>query len=82
MPRFKQYQDARIAMFEKSRADFYYGGCTSGVGFYLPDFLSKKYTQFYFAGKPTCLYIKNETLAGIPEEKLNKINQYEFYILK
>ena len=82
MPRFNKYQDARVAMFEKSPPDFYYGGCGSGVGFYLPDFLSKKYTQFYFAGNPTCLYIKNETLALIPAEKLNKINQYEFYILK
>jgi hypothetical protein len=82
MPRFQEYSDARVAMFEKNPPDFYYGGCSSGVGFYLPDFLSKKYTQFYFAGKPTCLYIKNETLASIPEEKLNKINQYEFYILR
>lgn len=82
MPRFNRYQDERVVMFEKSPPDFYYGGCSSGVGFYLPEFLSKKYTQFYFAGNPTCLYIKNETLALIPTEKLNKINQYEFYILK
>lgn len=82
MPYFPKYTEAREEMFVNNPPDFYYGDCPKETykAQSLPDYRINDYTQLYFAGKPTCLYIKKTKLAIIEKERWEKVKKFGFYL--
>lgn len=82
MPGFLIYDQARLEMFRLSPPDFYYGYCPTepASAQTMPKDQVDKYTQLYFAGRQSCLYVRKEKIKEIPPERWEKIKRYEYYL--
>ena len=81
MPFYPVYVKAREEMFQKYPPVFYYGNCAKNLPQYLlPKARENDYLPFYFAGQPTCLYVKKTKLAIIEKDKWEKVKKLGFYL--
>ncbi|MBI4100268.1 hypothetical protein HY439_00805 [Candidatus Microgenomates bacterium] len=78
MPDFKLYSEARSEMFKTDPPDFYYGFCMPGQN--PAKNLPVDYAELYFAGRPTCLYIRAEKIQKIAKEKWEKARGLQYSI--
>src|SRR5581483_8259139 len=82
MPDVKKFKDLYQEMFANYPPDFYLGFCpqSSGRALNLPKEQFANYDQLFFAGKPSCLYVKKTTVAQIPKAKWDYLKKYQYTI--
>lgn len=82
MPGQEKYRVARLAMFENSPPDFYYGSCIENEvpQRILPEFIKDEYIRLEDLGKPSCLWIKKSKLLEITTGQWEKAGE-KFYTL-
>lgn len=82
MPRFSKYREEREQMFLKNPPIFYYGSCPNdpNQGRQLSKEIVQEYERLYFAGKPSCLFIKKTKIPEITKEKWKKVEKLEYYL--
>lgn len=80
MPEVEKFSQAYDQMFVGYPPDFYLGYCPkeTGKAMYLPKDQLRNYTQIYFSGKPTCMYVRNIALKRISKEKIEEIGRYQY----
>lgn len=82
MPYIPRYSQARLAMFEKNPPDIYYGSCPKEKADIR--LLPKGYKSLYvnlvdINNKPTCLYIKKDSLDKISQNQWKRAKEFGFH---
>lgn len=84
MPRFAKYKDERERMFMENPPVFYFGSCPEDLNpeRQLPKEAVHEYERLYFAGKPSCLFVKKTKIPSIDRDKWKEIEKLEYYLPK
>lgn len=82
MPGYRIFDEARLEMFQVNPPDFYYGNCRGEINSFRDLSLETKnsYRELYFAGRPTCLYVKRVKAEKINPEKWEKARGFQYYL--
>lgn len=82
MPRFSIFTKARADMFRNSPPDFYYAYCPPNAPHsqQLPTNLIDSYQALYFAGQPSCLFIRKSVIPTVDTNKWEAIKNYGYYL--
>ncbi len=82
MQGFPRYVEAREEMFRHQPPDFYYGFCPSGTttARNFSEERAVNYVQLYFAGKKTCLYVKETKVEEISPEQWEAVKRFEYHL--
>lgn len=77
MPRFENYSNARLTMFEENPPVFYYGSCPKEKNLerLIPKQYKSQYKNFTSERKPTCLYVRKDKIKSIPKIRIEKLKQ-------
>ncbi len=84
MPSTSRYRDERLTMFRNTPPDFYYGGCVKNVDpvNVIPSFRTNDYVRLLEDGKPSCLFIKKSSIAGINQPQWDKAKSFLYELPK
>ena len=78
------YTDARTEMFKKNPPEFVYSYCKlSRNKLFTNSFIensSGAYKTFYYAGNPTCLYIRKSATKTITSAQWDQMKQFGYYL--
>jgi len=80
MPFFPVYVEARDIMWHDNPPVFYFGNCSGekSESLLMPEDMKQKYTQLLFARKPSCIFVRNDRVSGISQEKWRAIEKFEY----
>lgn len=82
MPGYQIFDEARLKMFQVNPPDFYYGDCRGEINSFqnLPLETKNNYHELYFAGRPTCLYVKKTKVEKINPQIWEKAKGFQYYL--
>ncbi len=78
MPYFPRYTDARSSMFKNNPPEYYYGSCSENKAPEVVLPTPEAYVRLSQNGKPSCLWIRRDTLTSIPADAWQSVSEFRY----